>query len=169
MIRIYKIIGKGEINLIRKIISGGQSGADLAAIDASIANDFPHGGWIPKGRRTEDGPLPEKYQLLEMPTTSYPKRTERNVLDSDGTVIFTHGRLSGGSDLTRKVAEKHGKPWLHLNMKEHSVHEAVERLRTWVNENRIEVLNVAGRSASKDPDIYIVTYKVVNGLLKNGG
>jgi hypothetical protein len=155
--------------MLKKIISGGQTGADIAGIDAAIANDFPYGGWVPKGRRTEDGPLPDKYQLQEMPTNSYPKRTERNVLDSDGTVIFTHGRLSGGSDLTRKVAAKHGKPWLHLNMREYSVQEAVEKLRIWVNENRIEVLNMAGRSASKDPDIYSVTYRVVGGLLKKGG
>lgn len=166
MIRIYKIIGKGEINLIRKIISGGQSGADLAAIDAAMANDFPHGGWIPKGRRTEDGPLPEKYHLQEMTTTSYPKRTEQNVIDSDGTVIFIHGRLSGGSDLTRKLAEKHGKPWLHLNMREHTILEAVERLSEWCSDKQIEILNVAGRSASKDPEIYSVTYKVVSAILR---
>jgi len=155
--------------LIKKIISGAQAGADIAGIDAAMANNFPYGGWIPKGRRTEDGPLPEKYHLQEMTTTSYPKRTEKNVIDSDGTVIFTHGRLSGGSDLTRKLAEKHGKPWFHLNMKEHSVREAVERLTDWCAEKQIELLNVAGRSASKDPDIYSVTYKVVCGLLKNGG
>jgi hypothetical protein len=155
--------------LIKKIISGGQSGADIAGIDAAMANNFPYGGWIPKGRRTEDGPLSEKYQLQEMSTTGYPKRTEQNVIGSDGTVIFVHGRLSGGSDLTRKLAEKHGKPWLHLNMKEHSVNEAVERLRDWSKEYGIEVLNVAGRSASKDPDIYVVAYKVISALLRNGG
>lgn len=154
--------------LIKKIISGGQSGADIAGIDAAIASNISYGGWIPKGRRTEDGPLPEKYHLQEMTTTSYPKRTEQNVIDSDGTVIFVHGRLSGGSDLTRKLAEKHGKPWLHLNMKEQSVNEAVERLRDWSKEYGIEVLNVAGRSAGKDPDIYVVAYKVINGLLRNG-
>jgi hypothetical protein len=75
-----------------------------------MANNFPFGGWIPKGRRTEDGPLPEIYQLQEISTTGYPKRTEQNVFDSDGTVIFVHGRLPGGSDFTRKLAEKHGKP-----------------------------------------------------------
>jgi hypothetical protein len=84
-------------------------------------------------------------------------------------VIFVHGRLSGGSDLTRKLAEKQGKPWLNLNMKEHTIQEAVERLSDWCAENQIEILNVAGRSASKDPDIYIVTYRVVSRLLKSGG
>jgi len=104
--------------LLKKIVSGGQTGADIAGIDAAMANDFPYGGWVPKGRRTLDGPLDEQYQLEEMPTRGYPKRTAQNVIDSDGTVIFQQGKLSGGPDLTRKCAVKQGKPWLHLNMKE---------------------------------------------------
>ncbi len=90
--------------MLTKIISGGQTGADRAALDVAIELDIPHGGWIPKGRKTEDGVLPDKYQLQEMPTTSYPKRTEKNVLDSEGTLILSHGRLSGGSSLTIKIA-----------------------------------------------------------------
>ena len=75
--------------MITKIISGGQTGADRAALDFAIKMKIPHGGWIPKGRLAEDGPLPEKYQLLEMSTTSYPKRTEQNVIDSDATLILS--------------------------------------------------------------------------------
>ncbi len=82
---------------LKKIVSGGQPVADIAGIDAAIAFKIPYGGWIPKGRLTEDGPLPAKYHLQEMPTPSYPKRTAQNVIDSDGTVIFTHGALTGGS------------------------------------------------------------------------
>jgi len=69
--------------MLTKIISGGQTGADRAALDVAIELNVPHGGWIPKGRKTEDGVLPDKYQLKEMPTASYPKRTEKNILDSD--------------------------------------------------------------------------------------
>ena len=87
--------------MIKRIISGGQTGADRAALDVAIKLGIPHGGWIPKGRRTEDGSLPVKYQLEEMPTASYPKRTERNVLGSDGTPIISHGKLVGGSAVTR--------------------------------------------------------------------
>ena len=72
--------------MIQKIISGGQTGADQAALDAAIKLGISHGGWIPKGRITEDGPLLDKYKLQEMPTDSYPARTEQNVIDSDGTV-----------------------------------------------------------------------------------
>ena len=95
--------------MLRKIISGGQTGVDRAVLDASIELGIDHGGWIPKGRLTEDGPFPDKYNLKEMPTSSYPKRTERNVIDSDGTLIISHGNLSGGSLLTRKLATNHGK------------------------------------------------------------
>ena len=83
--------------MITKIISGGQTGADRAALDVAMAHGIPHGGWIPKGRKTEGGPLPTKYQLQEMPTNSYPERTEKNVVDSDGTLIISHGELTGGS------------------------------------------------------------------------
>ena len=81
--------------MLTKIISGGQTGADQAALDAAIAMDIPHGGWIPKGRLTEVGPLPEHYNLQEMPTKDYLKRTKQNVLDSDGTVVFSHGSSKG--------------------------------------------------------------------------
>jgi hypothetical protein len=74
--------------MIKKIISGGQTVADRAALDTAIKLKIPHGGWIPKGRKAEDGPLPEMYQLQEMPTESYSARTEQNVIDSDGTLII---------------------------------------------------------------------------------
>jgi hypothetical protein len=98
---------KVKYSIIQKIISGGQTGADRGALDAAIKLDVSHGGWIPKGRLTEDGPLPGKYNLEKMPTASYPKRIEKNILDSDGTVIITHGILTGESALTGKLAQKH--------------------------------------------------------------
>jgi hypothetical protein len=82
---------------ITKIISGGQTSADQAVLDVAIKKGIPHGGWIPKVRLTEAGILPEKYQFKEMETGSYPKRTEQNVIDSDGTLIVSHGTLTGGS------------------------------------------------------------------------
>ena len=120
---------------IKKIISGGQTGADIAGLDVDIIHNIPHGGSIPKGRPTEDGVLHEKYHLTEMATKSYPKRTEANVIDSDGTVIFTLGNLTGGSLLTRKKALEHG--------------EAVGLLKDFIEDNGIEVPNVAGSRASK--------------------
>lgn len=154
--------------MIKKIISGGQTGADRAALDVAIKAGIPHGGWIPKGRKTEGGVLPDKYQLQEMSTASYPKRTEQNVLDSDGTLIVSHGKLNGGSALTRKLAEKHKRPHIHLDMNKLSVNDAVDALRVWIGNNEIMILNVAGPRASKDPDIYSVTAKVLETLFMDG-
>ena len=102
--------------MIKKIVSGGQSGADRAALDVAIKFGILHGGWIPKGRITEEGPLPEKYQLKEMPTDSYPERTEQNVIDSDGTLIFSRGNPTGGTEYTRKMVLKYKKPSLHIDL-----------------------------------------------------
>ena len=77
-----------------KIISGGQAGADRAALDFAIGRNIPYGGWVPQGRIAEDGPFPERYQLEEMPTADYSERTKQNVIDSDGAVTVLHGRLA---------------------------------------------------------------------------
>ncbi len=142
---------------IEKIISGGQTGADRAALDFAIDNGIPYGGWLPKGRKTEDGRLSETYHLQEMPTEDYAKRTEMNVLDSDGTVIVSNGFLKDGSALTREFAIRHEKPWIHIDRKELSLHEAAEKLFFWLTENQIKILNVAGSRAGKDPTIYETT------------
>ena len=146
---------------IEKIISGGQTGADRSALDFAIDNNIPHGGWIPKGRITETGQLPDKYHLQEMATTSYDIRTEQNVIDSDGTVIISHGNLTGGSALTRTYTIKHHKPCLHLNMNNTTIAEAGGSLNNWIRKNNIEILNVAGSRVSKDDKIYQVTRDVL--------
>jgi hypothetical protein len=153
--------------MIKKIISGGQTGADRAALDVAIALGIPHGGWIPKGRKTERGPLPAKYQLREMPTAEYPKRTEQNVKDSDGTLIVSHGELSRGSDFTRQMAVKHGKPWIHVDVNKVWVEATVQIIRAWISGNNIEVLNVAGPRASKDREIYSTTARILKAVLQS--
>ena len=140
--------------MIQKIISGGQTGADRAALDFAIKHNLPYGGWVPKGRKTEDGTLPAKYNLQEMPTGQYSKRTEKNVLDSDGTLILSHGLLTGGSALTTSFAELHRKPWIHIDLEITSYPEAARMIREWVGRNGIKIMNVAGPRASKDPMIY---------------
>ena len=154
--------------MIKKIISGGQTGADQAALDAAIKYGFPHGGWIPKGRKTEDGILPDKYKLKEMPTGSYQKRTEQNVIDSDGTVIISHGKLTGGSKLTQKIAKKHDQPCLHIDLNETPAFITASTINSWIIENKIEVLNIAGPRASKDPKIYKDTSYIVEGIILLG-
>ena len=83
---------------IIKIVSGGQTGADRGGLDASIHCELPHGGWCPKGRKAEDGRIPDKYQLVEMSTSDYLSRTEANVVDSDATVVFTDKAATGAHD-----------------------------------------------------------------------
>lgn len=152
---------------LKKIISGGQTGADQGALDAAIALGIPHGGWIPKGRKTEDGPLPERYLLREMSTTSYPKRTEKNILDSHGTLIFTNGQLSGGSALTKKLATQHGLPCLHIDLKTTTIPEAISFIRTWIQDNKIAVLNVAGSRESKRPGIHDTIHNILLDVIES--
>jgi uncharacterized membrane protein len=152
--------------VIEKIVSGGQTGADRAALDAAIELDIPHGGWIPKGRKTEDGTLPEKYQLQEMPTGSYAARTEQNVIDSDGTLIVSHGKLNGGSAKTRRLAKKHKHPWMHVDLEKTTFFKAAMDVRNWVEKNQIKVLNVAGPRGSKDPEIYADTKKLLTLIIQ---
>lgn len=136
--------------VIKKIISGGQTGADRAALDFAIYYNISHGGWCPKGRLAEDGTIERRYQLQETSSKSYPQRTEKNVKNSDGTVIFA-GRLTGGSKKTAELATKHGKPWIHLHA---GSYDAPEKLLAFIRTNKIETLNVAGARASKESDIY---------------
>ncbi len=151
--------------MIQKIISGAQTGADRAGIDAAIESGFDYGGWLPKGRKAEDGIVPEKYtELQEMTSGSYPKRTEQNVLDSDGTVIFGYGKLTTGSALTRKLAEQHNKPFLHIDLD--IVKDPVPVIKGWVVKWNIKILNVAGRKASKAPGIYDVVKDIIKQVLK---
>ena len=101
--------------MLQKIISGGQTGADRAALDFAIARGIPHGGWCPRGRLAEDGTIPALYQLSETPGPDHAQRTEWNVRDSDGTVIFSIApALTGGSRETAELARQHQKPCLHL-------------------------------------------------------
>lgn len=151
---------------LEKIVSGGQTGADQAGLDVAIKLGIPHGGWIPKGRLTEAGPLPDHYQLQEMPTANYPKRTKQNIIDSDGTLVVSHGKLAGGSKLTATLAEECCKPYLHLDLGAMSLSYSSRMLASWVRDNGIKVLNVAGPRASKDAKIYNDTVELLTATLQ---
>ena len=153
------------IVLIEKIISGGQTGAGQAALDAAIKLEFPYGGWISKGRRTEDGILPYKYKLKELKSAGYPNHTERNVMDADGTLIVSHGKLIGGSVLPRKFAEKHKRPCLHIDLYKTPTFSASAVAHSWIDLHKIGILNVAGPRASKDPEIYLDVKYIIEGII----
>ena len=136
---------------VQTIISGGQTGVDRAALDFALDHGFDCGGWIPRGRRTEDGPLPPRYPLTELETPNYKDRTLRNVQDSDGTLILTRGAPTGGTAYTLACAQRHARPFWVVDLD-----KDVDPLgvRAWLHLNQISRLNVAGPRASKHPDIY---------------
>jgi hypothetical protein len=136
------------------IISGGQTGADRAALDFAIEHGFSHGGWCPAQRRAEDGEIPAQYLLQETPSSHYAQRTEWNVRDSGATVVFSiRSRLTGGTRLTFELARRLGKPVLHLSREEAVIPVAADRLRAFINERRVKTLNLAGPRASQEPEI----------------
>jgi hypothetical protein len=149
---------------VERIVSGGQTGADRAALDFALAHGIPHGGWCPRGRLAEDGALQDCYELKETPGEEYPQRTEWNVRDSDGTVIFSiAAELTGGSKLTVELAKGLHQPWLHLSQVCDG-QNAVARLLNFVSENQIRVLNVAGPRASNEPAVARFVIETLEGL-----
>jgi hypothetical protein len=154
--------------ILQKIISGGQTGADRAALDAAIDEDFPYGGWCPRGRRSEDGKIPDRYKLREAPTEDYAWRTEKNVLDSSGTVIFLDGSMNGepGCVLTASLANRHQKPVRIVNFAVRTAEAALPMTLDFLRVDRIVVLNVAGPRASRSLNIYARTYHVMCAVIR---
>jgi hypothetical protein len=152
---------------LRKIISGGQTGADRAALDWAINRGMPHGGWCPRGRKAEDGVIDERYNLIETPSEDYRQRTEWNVRDSEATVVFSiQKELFGGTLLTAEFAEQHKKPLIHLcEQDEQSDH--ARRLRSFIEEFGVGVLNVAGPRASSEPGVYQFALGVLDQALND--
>jgi hypothetical protein len=138
-------------NVVQRVVSGGQTGVDRAALDAAMAVGLPHGGWCPRGRLAEDGRIPARYQLRETVAAEYWIRTEKNVVDSDGTLILYRRELSGGTHLTHRMAVKHGRPFLLIDLDEPPEPHTV---LAWIESEGIAVLNVAGPRESSEPGIF---------------
>ncbi len=156
------------LDFLEKIVSGGQSGADLAALDFALGHGISVGGWVPRGRLAEDGPIPDRFPgLLETDSPDPAVRTTLNVRDSDATLILSHGSLAGGSLLTLETAARIGKPVLHLDLAGVSLAEAAARLRRWLETTRPTVLNVAGPRASQDSRIAGATQAVLEAALRD--
>ncbi len=136
--------------MVEKIVSGGQTGVDRAALDVALELNIPCGGWCPAGRRAEDGQIPAHYPLKETPSPEYRQRTEWNVRDSDGTLVLTRGRPTGGTGLTVAVAKRLEKLCLVVDLNQ-SVDSAA--IKEWIAKNQITMLNVAGPRASEKPGI----------------
>jgi hypothetical protein len=145
-----------------RIISGGQTGVDRGALEAARRLGVPHGGWCPRGRLAEDGRIPEQFDLEELDSSDYAARTEKNVLDSDATLILCRGALSGGTLLTYRLADQHERPCKVVDLNEPL--DARDVLY-WLEDNHVGTLNVAGPRESQNPGIEAQTQKCLEEVL----
>lgn len=153
--------------LVDRIVSGGQTGADRAALDWAIACGIPHGGWCPAGRRAEDGVIDARYALTETLTEDYRQRTRLNVEDSDGTLILNLGELEGGTLETRRFAERLNKP-CHVVQLDGAVSRGLTfPVLAWLRARRVRVLNIAGPRESKRPGIYAAATAFLDALAQS--
>ena len=150
---------------VKKIISGGQTGVDRAGLDFAIENRIPHGGYCPKGRKAEDGKILNSYNLIETATSNYKERTEKNLIESDGTLIINKGELSGGTLLTANLCKKHKKPLFIVDL-DSITEEIKEKFKFWIKDNNIEILNIAGPRESKS-QLYLQAKEYLGILLNN--
>jgi hypothetical protein len=151
--------------MILKIISGGQTGVDRAALDAGLRYGIPVGGCCPAGRKAEDGTIPERYPLTELESPDYATRTEKNVVDSDATLVLNLGNLADGTELTVQLARKCRKPHFVVQLDGNADPLAAA---AWVRELGVQVLNIAGPRESKRPGVYARALQFVLRLLQEG-
>jgi hypothetical protein len=148
-----------------KIFSGGQTGVDRAALDFAIRHGYEHGGWCPHGRRAEDGVIPPIYRLRETDSVDYDERTEKNVVDSDATLIVAREKeLSGGTVFTKTCAEQQGRPVLVVYESD-NVARSTAALSKFLRRNNIRTLNVAGPRESQAPGIGKFVRKLLEAAL----
>lgn len=147
-----------------KIISGGQTGVDRAALDAALSLGLACGGWCPAGRLDEDGIIPPRYPLAELPEGGYLERTARNVSEADGTVVFHSGSLQGGTKATADFCSAQGKPCRLIDATAVPPARAAAELAEFVRANQIEVLNVAGPRASQWPQGYDFVFQTLTAF-----
>jgi hypothetical protein len=149
-----------------KIISGGQTGVDRAALDAALECGAEAGGWCPEGRLAEDGVIPARYPLTELARSGYRQRTKRNVTDSDGTAIIYFGNPTGGTEQTISFCIKEKKPYVLVDAEEMSVERAAGKIEKFIVQHGISVLNVAGPRAGGEPRAYGYAKDVISRVLQ---
>jgi len=147
--------------MLKKVVSGGQTGVDRAGLDAALDAGLPIGGYCPKGRLAEDGRVPDRYPLVELQSDRYQSRTEKNVVESDATLVLNCGALTDGTRATVDYTRQHGRPCLVVQLDDRP---DLEEMRTWLAANRVGTLNIAGPRESKCPGIYLKTLALLQKL-----
>jgi hypothetical protein len=154
--------------MISRLISGGQTGVDRAALVIALELGIPCGGWCPRGRKAEDGPIDDRYPLTETPSDDYSQRTEWNVRDSDATLVLTWGAPSGGTLFTIEVCRRKGKPHLVIDLSDEKHAGAVESTRNWIAATAAGgILNVAGPRASQHPKVFERAREFIRAVLSD--
>lgn len=152
--------------LPERIVSGGQTGVDRAALDVALELGLPCGGFCPRGRRAEDGVIPERYPLRELASREYPPRTARNVRESDGTLILHRRRISGGTALTLRLAQEKRRPCRVVDL---AARPDAAEVGAWIEAQGIRVLNVAGPRESEAPGIHDEAVRLLRRVLRGPG
>lgn len=148
-----------------KIVSGGQTGVDMAALEFAHAQGIPYGGWVPKGRTNEAGLIPADFTgLVETQSEHVVERTRLNVLSSDATLVFVDGSISPGTQQTIVFAQELGKPYLLVDIRK-GVESCIGRLQLWLCNTPAAILNIAGPRASEAPDLGSYVKDVLRGCL----
>lgn len=153
--------------MLEKIVSGGQTGADRAALDAALEAGFPCGGWCPQERLAEDGPIPDRYPLKALPGGGYRERTLKNLLEADGTAVIYFGYFEGGTEETAYFCMKKGRPYKLIDGDEVPIERAARLLAEFIEQKSVRVLNLAGPRAGESPKAYPYVRAVVENLLKS--
>lgn len=152
--------------MIIKIISGGQPGVERAALDAALKLNIPHSGWTYKTRRTHEGILPDKYRVKELADVSFSDRIEKNVLDSDATAILTHGSLTIGLKIVKDHAEKHNRPFIHIDLNENPINLASALIRKWMINNQLEAIYFTGSKSTEGANIIQEVIQIIEGICR---
>lgn len=150
--------------MLKKIISGGQSGVEMAALETAVRLNIPHEGWAFQRKRAKEGAWPEQYNLKTIKMPSYHDRLEKNIMDSDGTVILTHGQLIIGTKIIKYLTNQNNKPSLYIDLTECSINHAISSIRKWMASHEIETVYFTGSKPVDESNIYEEAARVIQGV-----